>query len=363
MTSETDHPRQRTVAELLAEHGGGAATGRRSRRRAADGPDDVESSGGPALGGPAHGGPALGGPSYDHAPPAVPDRRILREPVPQDEPPRRATPEVRRPPAHEGRRESPTDRMPRVPERAPQRFAEPPLPPAQAPPPMRDGGPPTMIGAPPAGAQQWHRSRTEQRRPDIGGPPTQAGAPLELDDDDFDDYDDAQPAGRALDDDLDDEPRRGARGVAGLRADRSVDVADDLEDYADEYADDYDDEYEDQDVDDLDDADEVRDDEDERRPSRRREAADEPAGTQSWGAIVAQWVLGAIGGAALWVAFRFLWQDLQVVAIFAAILVTGGLVLVVRYVLRTTDLRTTGFAVAVGLLLTVSPVILSLLGK
>ena len=51
--------------------------------------DDVESSGG-------SGGYAPSRPSYDYAPPAAPDRRILREPVPQDDPPYRA-PEAHRP--------------------------------------------------------------------------------------------------------------------------------------------------------------------------------------------------------------------------------------------------------------------------
>ena len=36
MSSESDHPRQRTVAELLAAHGNGTVTGRRARRRAAE---------------------------------------------------------------------------------------------------------------------------------------------------------------------------------------------------------------------------------------------------------------------------------------------------------------------------------------
>ena len=36
MSSETDHPRQITVAELLAAHGAGTVTGRRARRRAAE---------------------------------------------------------------------------------------------------------------------------------------------------------------------------------------------------------------------------------------------------------------------------------------------------------------------------------------
>jgi hypothetical protein len=209
------------------------------------------------------------------------------------------------------------------------------------------------MGAP-AGAEQWQRSRGEQARPDDGGPPTQAGAPLELDDeyDEYqDEYDDGADQGRVdarvdsyADDDYDDdeyeEPRGGARGIAGLRDARD---ADELEDDLD-----YDDELED---------------ESEDRASRRRARTEEPSAAQSWGAIVAQWIIGAIGGAALWVAFRFLWRDLMVVAIFAAILVTAGLVLVVRHLLRTTDTRTTAFAVGVGLLLTVSPVVLVLLGK
>jgi hypothetical protein len=84
---------------------------------------------------------------------------------------------------------------------------------------------------------------------------------------------------------------------------------------------------------------------------------------QAWAAVVAQWIAGAIGGAALWVGFRFLWRDLPVVALAAAALVTVGLVLVVRALMRNDDRRTTLFAVLVGLLLTVSPAILVLLGR
>lgn len=84
---------------------------------------------------------------------------------------------------------------------------------------------------------------------------------------------------------------------------------------------------------------------------------------QAWAAVVAQWIAGAIGGAALWVGFRFLWRDLPVVALAAAVLVTVGLVLVVRALMRNDDRRTTLFAVLVGLLLTVSPAILVLLGR
>ena len=45
------------------------------------------------------------------------------------------------------------------------------------------------------------------------------------------------------------------------------------------------------------------------------------------------------------------------------VLVTVGLVLIVRNLLRNDDMRTTLFAVLVGLLLTVSPAILPLLGR
>ena len=52
-----------------------------------------------------------------------------------------------------------------------------------------------------------------------------------------------------------------------------------------------------------------------------------------------------------------------VVALAAAVLVTVGLVLVVRALMHNDDRRTTLFAVLVGLLLTVSPAILVLLGR
>ena len=55
--------------------------------------------------------------------------------------------------------------------------------------------------------------------------------------------------------------------------------------------------------------------------------------------------------------------QLLVVAIAAAILVTAGLVVVVRTLLRNSDMRTTIAAVLVGVLLTVSPAILVLLGR
>jgi hypothetical protein len=182
-----------------------------------------------------------------------------------------------------------------------------------------DDGPSTMDGVPPAGAEAWHRARTEgRRRGDDGGPPTQAGAPLPFDDEDDDDAPDypAGLGGRDIGEEptgifaAGDAPEAPAKGRPG-----------------------------------------------------KKEAKEQAAGGQAWAAVIAQWIAGAIGGAALWVGFRFLWRDLPVVAVAAAVLVTVGLVVVVRALLRSSDLRTTLFAVLVGLLLTVSPAILVLLGR
>jgi hypothetical protein len=187
-----------------------------------------------------------------------------------------------------------------------------------------DGGPATMVGAAPAGAESWHRARTDGRRGPAadGGPPTQAAAPMAFDD--YDDEDDAAPG---------DYPA--GLGGRGFEEERTGFFA-------------------------------PEDDEPE-QPKRRSAAKSAPGEEEgagpSWPAVIAQWIAGAIGGAALWVGFRFLWRDLPVVALAAAVLVTVGLVVIVRALLRSTDLRTTLFAVLVGLLLTVSPAILVLLGR
>jgi hypothetical protein len=92
---------------------------------------------------------------------------------------------------------------------------------------------------------------------------------------------------------------------------------------------------------------------------------DDPAArpAHAWAGVVAQWLAGAVAGAVLWVLFRYLWRGLPVVALAAALLVTAGLVLVVRQFLHDVDRRTTMFAVLVGLLLTASPAVLVLLGR
>jgi hypothetical protein len=197
--------------------------------------------------------------------------------------------------------------------------------------PVRDGRPGVLDplaprtasrrpGAPadlaPSGRPEYGAPAAGDRDSDDGGPPTEASAPV-----DFDDH----PA-----------------GLGGA----------DLDDF-----------HGDQD----DDREHGDPDGDQDQPAGRRQRAGmqklaDSAG-QVWAAVVAQWIVGAIGGAALWVGFRFLWRSLPVVALAAAVLVTVGLVVVVRALLRNSDLRTTVFAVLVGLLLTVSPAILVLVGR
>lgn len=347
MSSETDNPRQRTVAELLAEHGDAGVTGRRRRRREAGEPGIAPPV--PALGAAGATG------SVTHAwSGAAPDRAILREPVPRDAAPPdlhsvpdlQPVPEIQprdaapspvldplsvapstappvepepapsegvaavighRPP-RDPALDRPTDTMPRVRDVRP-RALDPGLTgPIEHqtranPDALVDGvlaeGEPAEPGA--------VASRTPRQAVDLfdGGPPTQAGKPA-LGFDDFDDH----PAGLG-----------DAENGDGSAADATP-----------------------------------------RRRLGRATAAGSSTG-QAWMAVVAQWIIGAVGGAALWVGFRFLWRELPVVALAAAVLVTVALVLIVRALLRNNDMRTTVFAVLVGLLLTVSPALLVLLDR
>lgn len=222
-----------------------------------------------------------------------------------------------------------------------------------------DDGPPTMIGAAPAGAEEWHQERTGGRRgrasvDEDGGPPTEAAAPLDFDEppaglggrgfgqsDSFSDgFEDFYGGGQ---DQLPPPPvpdvqaRDGRRGRSG----RFVPEPDGLADSGE--------------------SEPVED--DESSPRKRFTTALTDSAGQAWAAVIAQWIAGAVGGAALWVGFRFLWRSLPVVALAAAALVTVGLVVVVRALLRNNDMRTTLFAVLVGLLLTASPAILVLMGR
>jgi hypothetical protein len=90
------------------------------------------------------------------------------------------------------------------------------------------------------------------------------------------------------------------------------------------------------------------------------ERAERPSGIRAWLSLIGQWVLGAVGGAALWIGFRFLWLQMPVVALVAAVAATAGLVLLVRAIRRSDDLQTTMLAVLVGLVVTISPAVLLL---
>lgn len=350
MSSETDHPRQRTVAELLAEHGDAAATGRRRRRREPDEFDDVA--------GPAHSAFTPSTPVVDRRPtalppppepvwserpvwsdraerPALPDRSVLRDPVPStpaappvarvvpEEPrARRAAPVFPSRPVAEPEREHPTDVMPRFRDTAarvgvdegltgpmPQQPA-----PRSVPDDDADAGPSTMIGAAPVGAESWHEARTQDAR--HNGTSIDGGTAL--------------PPGP----DVDRQPAGPGRRRTPL----------DMEEH------------------DTDDGDVLESPKPRERRLGRAAAVAESTGP-AWATVMMQWVAGAVGGAVLWVAFRFLWRNLPVVALASAVLVTVGLVVIVRALLHNDDRRTTIFAVLVGLLLTVSPAILVLLGR
>ncbi|MCE6995849.1 hypothetical protein LZG04_13715 [Saccharothrix sp. S26] len=82
--------------------------------------------------------------------------------------------------------------------------------------------------------------------------------------------------------------------------------------------------------------------------------ADRSAGKE-WLLMIGQLAAGVIGGAALWLGFNFLWRTAAPAALVVALAVTVGLVMMVRKIRRADDLQTTVLAVLVGLIVTVSP--------
>jgi hypothetical protein len=84
------------------------------------------------------------------------------------------------------------------------------------------------------------------------------------------------------------------------------------------------------------------------------------SGLKAWLVLIGQGIAGAVGGALLWVGFRYLWLNLPVVALAAAVVATAGLVLVVRTIRGSEDLQTTMLALLVGLIVTISPAVLLL---
>ncbi|GAB2995958.1 hypothetical protein [Saccharothrix stipae] len=90
------------------------------------------------------------------------------------------------------------------------------------------------------------------------------------------------------------------------------------------------------------------DDEDDERPAER-------SAGKEWLVMLGQLAVGVIGGAALWLGFNFLWRTAAPAALVVALAVTVGLVMMVRKIRRADDLQTTVLAVLVGLIVTVSP--------
>lgn len=391
MSSDTERPRQRTVAELLAEHGGAASSSRRRRRRSSDDePAESVATVGVAatVGGPA--GTQRPTPGYGPAPdaPEVP-RQAPYGRADQDE-----RLEAYRAVSRPVPPEMPTDTMPRV------RAAQPAAQPAAPEPAYADWaranaanadteaatGPiarVSEIGAttattaaaanaatattatpatPPPGIAE--ATTAVPARPADGGPATEFSRPALDDEDDAHEWDDDWSDDQ-WDDEHAGEPRPDREPGAVDRADTVGTGDGPSTGYYDVEAEEYgrlrtDEDGPAEDVDAEQDLhgehsdDDHGDHADEERPARSG---------PSWPAVIAQWIAGAIGGAALWVAFRYLWKGFPIVAIAAALVVTAGLVIIVRALLHNRDMRTTIFAVLVGLLLTASPAVLVLIGR
>ncbi|MPZ64767.1 MAG: hypothetical protein GEU83_04370 [Pseudonocardiaceae bacterium] len=92
-------------------------------------------------------------------------------------------------------------------------------------------------------------------------------------------------------------------------------------------------------------------------------SVEEASPVREWAVVAGQVGGGVVGGAVLWLACEWLWQSIPVLALIVALAVITGLVWVVRRVRRAEDLQTTVIAVLVGLFVTVSPAALLLVGR
>jgi hypothetical protein len=111
-------------------------------------------------------------------------------------------------------------------------------------------------------------------------------------------------------------------------------------------------------------ADGYEDDEyDEEAPGPAAEPVAEGSPGKQWLALAGQLALGVVGGAAVWLGFNWLWVNIPAAALIAALLVVVALVWIVRKIRRAEDLQTTVLAVLVGLVVTVSPAALLLVGR
>ena len=92
-------------------------------------------------------------------------------------------------------------------------------------------------------------------------------------------------------------------------------------------------------------------------------AGEEASTTREWLVMATQLSAGVIAGAALWLAFQWMWRSIPVLALAVALVVITGLVWVVRVLRKAEDLQTTVVAVLVGLFVTVSPAALLLVAQ
>lgn len=244
-------------------------------------------------------------------------------------------------------------------------------------------GPALDHDGPPAGLAAWRRrraSRHQDRTDDIDATDTALPIPVQEPE-----QDEGPPTGYYLpdfDDDFDDEAGEGFGGEDGFtdrpfRSGRLDGEPFDEEDAAEpEYEDedgmysgeglagdeDFDgysvypdgfDEYEDFDDPDAEETEEADVEDSEDAPSPARE----------WLVLAGQLALGVIGGAGVWLGFNWLWGKLPAAALVAALIVTTGLVWIVRKVRRAEDLQTTVLALLIGLIATVSPAALLLVSR
>jgi hypothetical protein len=93
------------------------------------------------------------------------------------------------------------------------------------------------------------------------------------------------------------------------------------------------------------------------------EDLEEESPAREWLVMTSQLAIGAVGGAALWLGFQWLWEFMPVAALAVALVVITALVWVVRRIRHSDDLHTTVVTVLVGLFVTVSPAALLLLDR
>ncbi|WP_410668349.1 hypothetical protein [Amycolatopsis sp. cmx-4-68] len=276
---------------------------------------------------------------------------------------------------------APPPAAPGRPRRAPSRRPEPKLeahteqfdavvgeePPPVAPMPKKPAAPET-----PAGLAGWRKRRQKEQLEDteIGVMPV---VPTDTPDDGYPE-DDFEPDGFAPESSgyqaaYDAGPPTGTYPppmpfAPGDRASRTP-VPDDLEPYEREFADGYPPDGPDFEQDDYgyEQGEGYEDDEYDDVAEPAAEPAPAASPGKQWLALAAQLAMGVVGGAAVWLGFNWLWVNLPAAALVAALLVVVALVWIVRKIRRAEDLQTTVLAVLVGLVVTVSPAALLLVGR